>query len=34
VAWPSLQPPDQIETDPSLLYGAAARVEIASLSVD
>jgi hypothetical protein len=34
VAWPSLIPPDRIETSPSLLYGAAARVEIASLSVD
>ena len=34
VAWPSLIPPDRIETSPSLLYGAAARVEIASLSID
>jgi hypothetical protein len=33
VAWPSLVPPGQLETDPSLLHGAAARIEIASLSV-
>jgi hypothetical protein len=33
VAWPSLVPPEQLETDPSLLHGAAARIEIASLSV-
>ena len=33
VAWPSLVPPEQIETDPSLLHGAAARSEIASLSL-
>ena len=33
VAWPSLVPPEQIETDPSLVHGATARIEIASLSV-
>ncbi len=29
-AWPSLVPPDSLETDASLLYGAAARMELAA----
>jgi hypothetical protein len=33
VAWPSVVPPEHVDTDASLLYGAAARIEIASLSV-
>ena len=28
-AWPALIPPKQLDTDPSLLYGAAARIELA-----
>lgn len=27
-AWPALIPPQQLDTDPSLLYGAAARIEL------
>jgi hypothetical protein len=33
-AWPALVPPEQIATDASLLYGAAARIEIALLSAE
>lgn len=33
-AWPSVVPPDQVATDPSLIYGATARVEIAALRVE
>jgi hypothetical protein len=33
-AWPALVPPEQISTDASLLYGAAARIEIALLSAE
>jgi hypothetical protein len=33
VAWPSLVPPERIDTAASLLYGAAARIEIAALAV-
>jgi hypothetical protein len=33
VGWPSLVPPEQLETDRSLLHGAPVRIEIASLSV-
>ena len=33
-AWPSLVPPSTFKADPSLLYGAAARIEIALLSAD
>jgi len=29
-AWPSLVPPDRLESDASLLYGAAARMELAA----
>ena len=29
--WPSLLPPASVESDPSQLYGAAARIEIAAL---
>ncbi len=32
-AWPSLVPPDKVTTDASVLYGAAARIEIAALAV-
>ncbi len=32
-AWPELMPSGDIATEPSLLYGAAARIEIAALSV-
>jgi hypothetical protein len=32
VAWPDLVPPEHVSTDPSLLYGAAAKIEIALLS--
>lgn len=32
-AWPSLNPPDQLGTEPSLIYGAAGRIEIATLSL-
>jgi hypothetical protein len=32
--WPSLVPPPQVEGDPSQLYGAAARIEIAALRVE
>ena len=31
-AWPSVMPPEQVETEASLLFGAAARMEIAALS--
>jgi hypothetical protein len=31
--WPSLVPPARVEGDPSQLYGAAARIEIAALRV-
>jgi hypothetical protein len=31
--WPSLVPPASVESDPSQLYGAAARIEIAALRV-
>jgi hypothetical protein len=30
-AWPSVVPPKNVSTDPSLIYGAAARIEIAAL---
>jgi hypothetical protein len=33
-AWPSVVPPARVATDASVLYGAAARIEIATLSVD
>ncbi|MGM0634236.1 MAG: hypothetical protein ACQETO_13830 [Pseudomonadota bacterium] len=29
-AWPGLLPPDTLETDASILYGAAARIELAA----
>jgi len=32
-AWPSVVPPEKVATDASLIYGAAARIEIAALSV-
>ncbi|TXS94127.1 hypothetical protein FV139_11015 [Parahaliea maris] len=32
-AWPSVMPPETVEADASLLYGAAARIEIAALSL-
>jgi len=32
-AWPALVPPDKVGTDASMLYGAAARIEIAALVV-
>ena len=32
-AWPNIVPPDSIETDATLLYGAAARIELAYRSV-
>ncbi|HEY7765651.1 MAG TPA: hypothetical protein VIB38_11730, partial [Aestuariivirgaceae bacterium] len=32
-AWPSLVPPDKVTTDASVIYGAAARIEIAALAV-
>ncbi len=32
-AWPNIVPPDTIETDATLLYGAAARIELAYRSV-
>jgi hypothetical protein len=31
-AWPDIVPPETVTTDASLLYGAAARIEIAALS--
>ena len=31
--WPSVVPAEQLETNPSELYGAAARIELAALSV-
>ena len=33
-AWPALVPPSTFKADPSLLYGAAARIEIALLSAE
>ena len=33
-AWPSLIPPKTVEVDPSLLHGAAARIEIAALGLN
>jgi hypothetical protein len=32
-AWPSVVPPARVETDASLLYAAAARIELAILSI-
>jgi hypothetical protein len=32
-AWPDIEPPDHVITDPNLLYGAAAKIETALLSV-
>lgn len=32
-AWPSVAPPARVDTDPSLLYAAAARVELAILRI-
>ncbi|WP_193368757.1 hypothetical protein [Pelagibius marinus] len=32
-AWPLLVPPAQAPVEPSLLYGAAARIEIATLKL-
>ena len=31
--WPSLQAPQQLSTEPSVIYGAASRIEIAVLSL-
>ena len=31
--WPSIVPPESVTTDASLLYGAAARIQIAGLSI-
>lgn len=33
-AWPSVMPPETVEVDASLLYGAAARIEIAALGLN
>jgi len=33
VAWPSVVPPGRVDADASLLYGTAARIEIASLKL-
>lgn len=33
-AWPGVVPPGHVEADASLIYGAAARIEIASLKLD
>jgi len=31
--WPGLKAPPRLETAPSVIYGAAARIEIAGLKV-